>query len=100
VRLILHIKQVKPDVSDIASVKPNIDGCVNYLLHSMINSLSVSLNGKPATLHETNYHYKAYLEKRLNYGSYASCTHLVPRFWNFDSPSSDGAPIDSNGYEK
>ena len=43
----------------------NTVGCMNNLLHSMFSSLSVSLNGKPATLHETNIHYKAYLEKLL-----------------------------------
>jgi len=43
----------------------------------MFSCLSVLLNGKPVTLHETNYHYMAYLEKLLNYGSDASGTHLV-----------------------
>jgi len=51
----------------------------------MFSSLSISLNGKPVTLHETNYHYKAYLEKLLNYGSDASDTHLVSSFWYLDS---------------
>jgi hypothetical protein len=51
----------------------------------MFSSISVSLNGKPVTLHETNYHYKAYLEKLLNLGSDASGTHLVSRLWYLDS---------------
>jgi len=51
----------------------------------MFSSLSISLNGKPVTLHETNYHLKAYLEMLLNYGSDASGTHLVSRFWYLDS---------------
>jgi hypothetical protein len=100
VHLVLRIKLVKSDGSDTASVKPNIDGCVNYLLHSMVTALSVSLNGKPATLHKTNYHYKAYLEKLLNYGSYASCTHLVSSFWYLDSPSGYRALKENNGYDK
>jgi hypothetical protein len=57
----------------------------------MFSSLSVLLNGKPATLHETSYHYKAYLEKLLNYGSDASGTHLVSSFWYLDSPEIAGA---------
>ena len=87
VRLLLRFKLVKTDRSDIASDEANTDGCFNNLLHPMFSSVSVSLNGKPYTLHETNYHYKAYLEKLLNYGSDASGTHL----WFLDSPISDGA---------
>jgi hypothetical protein len=77
VHLLLRIKLVKTDGSGISSAESNTAGCVNNLLHSMFSCLSVSLNGKPVTLHETNYHYKAYFEKLLNYGSDASGTHLV-----------------------
>ena len=63
VRLLLRIKLVKTDGSDISSAESNTGGFVNNLLHSMFSCLSVSLNGKHVTLHETNYHYKAYLEK-------------------------------------
>jgi hypothetical protein len=51
----------------------------------MFSSLGVSLNGKPVTLHESNYHDKAYLENLLNYGSDASGTHLLSGFWFLDS---------------
>jgi len=56
VRLLLRFKLVKTDGSDIPNDEVNTVGCVNNLLHSMFSSLSVSLNGKPITLHETNYH--------------------------------------------
>ena len=56
VRLLLRFKLVKTDGSDMASDEANTVGCVNNLLHSMFSSLSVSLNGKPVTLHESNYH--------------------------------------------
>jgi hypothetical protein len=98
VRLFWRIKHVKTDGSDLASAAPNIDGFVNNLLHSMFSSHSVSLNGKHVTLHETNYHYKAYLEKLLNYGFDASGMHLVSSFWFLDSPTSDGALKDNNSY--
>jgi len=65
VRLLLRIKLVKTGGSDLASAESNIVGYVNNLLHSMFSSLSVSLNGKPVTHHETNYHYKAYLENLM-----------------------------------
>jgi len=55
VRLLLRIKLVKTDGSDIENRAPNTVGCVNNLLHSMFSSLSISLNGKPLTLHDSNY---------------------------------------------
>ena len=64
----------------------------------MFSSLSVSLNGKTITLHETNYHYKEYLEKLLNYGSDGSDTHSVSSLWFLDSPTSDGALKDNSGH--
>jgi hypothetical protein len=70
-------------------------GCVKNLLHSLFSSVSVTLNGKPVTLHETNYHYKAYLEKILNYSSDASGTNLVSNLWYLDS---SGELKDNNGY--
>ena len=97
VRLLLRVKLVKTDGSDIESAEPNTVGCVNNLLHSMFSSLSISINGKPITLHETSYHYKAYLEKLLNYGSDASSTHLVSSFWYLDS---SGELKDNSGFVK
>jgi len=98
VPLLLRIKLVKTDGSDLVSGESNTVGCVNNLLHSMFSFLSVSLKCKTVTLHETNYHYKAYLEKLLNYGYDASGTHLVSRFWFIDSPTSDGAIKDNTVY--
>jgi len=63
----------------------------------MFCSLSISLNGKPVILHETNYHYKAYIEKLLNYDSDASSTHLISSFWYLDSP---GELKQNTGYVK
>jgi hypothetical protein len=91
VPILLRVKLVKTDRTDLTSAEPNTVGCVNNLLHSMFSSLSVSLNGKPVTFHETNYHYKAYFEKLLNYGADASKTHLLSSFWILDSPTSDGS---------
>ena len=95
VRLLLCIKLVKTDRSDLESAEPNTVVCVNNMLHSMFSSLSVSLNSMPVTLHETNYHYKAHLEKLLNHGSDASGTLLVSSSWYIDSSS---ALKDSTGY--
>jgi len=97
VRLLLRIKLVKTEGSDIENTAPNTVGCVRSLLHSMVSSLSISLNGKTVTLHKTNYHYKAYVEKLLNCGSDASSIHLISRFWYLDSP---GQLKKNTGYAK
>jgi len=57
--LLLRVKPVKTDGPDVESAEPNTVGCVKNVLHSMFSSLSVSLNNKPVTLHQTNYHIKA-----------------------------------------
>jgi hypothetical protein len=56
VRLLLRVKLnwwMRPN-----SAEPNLGCCVNNLLQSVFSSLSVSLNGKRETLHETNYYYE------------------------------------------
>jgi hypothetical protein len=52
VRLLLPIKLVKTYGTDLTGAELNTVGCVNNFLHSMFSSLSVSLNGKPLSLHE------------------------------------------------
>ena len=89
VPLLLRFRLVKTDGCDIPSDETNTVGSVNKLLYSMFISLSVTLNGKPVTLHETSYHYKAYLEKPLNYGSDESGTHLLSSFSFLDSRTPD-----------
>ena len=85
-RLLLRIELVKTDGSDIENTAPNTVGCDINLLHSKYRSLSISLNGKPLTLHETNYHYKAHILKPLNYDSDASSNQLISSFWYVNSP--------------
>jgi hypothetical protein len=46
----------------------------------LFSSLTVSLNGKSISLHKNKYHYEAYLETVLNYGSDASQTHSLRIF--------------------
>jgi len=93
--LLLRIKLVKIYRSDLESAEANSVGCLNNLLRSTFSSLSKSLNRKPVTLHKTNYHYKAYLKKLLNYGFDASGKHLVSSFCYLDS---SGELKDNSGY--
>ena len=55
-RLHFRMKLVKTDGSDVENAEPNTVSCINNLLYSMFRSRSVSLNGKPVTLHEKDYH--------------------------------------------
>ena len=52
---------------------------------------------KTVTLHETNYHYKAYIEKLPNYGFDVSSIHIISSFWYLDSP---GELKENIGYDK
>ena len=88
---------MKTDGSDIENTAPNTVGCVNNLLRSMFSPLSISLNGKTVTLHETNYYYKASIDKLLNYGSDESSTRLISSFCYLDSP---GELKKITGYDK
>jgi len=63
----------------------------------MFSSLSVSFSAKHFNLHKTNYHFNAYMEKVLHFGSDASGMHLVSSFWYLDSP---GELKDNSGYAK
>ena len=65
------------DGSDISSAVSNTAGSVHNLLHSMFSFLSVSSRDRLSL--------QGFLEKLLNYGSDASCTHLVSSFWYLDS---------------
>ena len=64
----------------------------------MFTSHGVSLNCKPVTLREWNYHDKAHVWKHLNYGFDASGTHLHSGLWFLDSPTDDGKLKDNTGY--
>ena len=79
VRVILRIKLTKTDESDIDSAKPNSWLCQQPVTFNVLFS-QFSLNRKHFTLHESNYHYTAYLEKLINYSFDTSGTHLISSF--------------------
>lgn len=60
-------------------------GVANNILHSLIRNCIVSLNNMPVSQSDNNYHYRAYIETLLNYGSDASQTHLESSGWFLDS---------------
>lgn len=69
-------------------------GVVNNLLHSLFRNCTIYLNNKAICQSDNNYHYRAYLEKILNYGQDAAATHLETSGWNLDT-SEDLDSLDS-----
>jgi len=69
---------------------------VNNILHSLFQSVSLSLNGKVITNSDQNYAYRAYMENILNYGTDASNTHLKVGGWNMHSSDADSTDDEGN----
>jgi hypothetical protein len=57
----------------------------NKLLHSLFSQCSIYLNGVNITPAADLYHYRAYLETLLTYGSDAANMHLTTAAWYLDS---------------
>ena len=59
---------------------------VNNLLHSMFSQIKIRLNDKDVENSNSYYHYKAYFENLLSYGSEAKRTFLANEGWLDDTP--------------
>lgn len=57
---------------------------VNNIMHSLFKQCTIYMNGKPIAQTDHNYHYRAYIENLLNYGSDAATTHLESVGWIID----------------
>ncbi len=64
-------------------------GFVNNILHSLIQQVNISLNGKNISTPDNNYAYRSYIETLLNYGNDASKTHLEMCGWIPDSKATN-----------
>lgn len=64
-------------------------GFVNNILHSIIQQVTISLNGKNISTPDHNYAYRAYIESLLNFGNDASKTHLEMCGWISDSKANN-----------
>lgn len=76
--------QLFKDTNDVAHDTTKC-GVVNNILHSLFRQCTIYLNGKPIAQTDTNYHYRAYIENLLNYGSDAASTHLESVGWILDN---------------
>jgi len=79
-RLVVQLKKNNNN-----SIEGNAVGVVSNILHSIFRSSSVYLNNILVSQSDNYYHYRAYLQTILNYGSDASESHLASQgyFPNF-----------------
>lgn len=60
-------------------------GPINNFLHSMFSQVDVFLNQRNVCPPSSNYGYRSYIEKLLNYGNEAKTTHLQTDMWYKDT---------------
>lgn len=83
-RLKMSIELFKPDNSPLEADKYSAMVPANYLLHSMIDKVEVSIGNKIVTHAPHPYMYRAYLEALLGYSENAKNSHLTAAGW-YDS---------------
>lgn len=89
IMLRFKIQITKANGAVYAEADANQVGLVNNILHSMIQQVNVSLNGKNISMPDNNYAYRAYIESLLNFGNDAGKTHLETCGWIADSKAVD-----------
>ena len=68
-------------------LEEQVVGPVNNFLHSMFSQVKIRLNDKDVENSNSYYHYKAYFENLLSYGSEAKRTFLANEGWLDDTAS-------------
>jgi hypothetical protein len=88
-KLLIKGQLVKEDGSALAAAD---HVCVsNNLLHSLIEQVTVILNGVNITTSSDLYPYRANVETLLTYGSDAAATHLTNAYWYLDNGNMIGS---------
>lgn len=85
----LTIKVTKVDKTDYKTTDATQPSIVNNILHSLFRSCSIYLNNKLVSSSDSNYHYRAYIENLLNYGTDAVNTHIETEGWVIDNDDLD-----------
>lgn len=83
------VQLTKADGTLFVDADNNQAGFVNNILHSLIQQVNISLNGKNISNPDNNYAYRAYIETLLNYGNDAGKTHLEMCGWIQDGKASN-----------
>ena len=78
-------KEPEVKVEDWSKISP-----VNYLLHSFIKQLDVSIGQNPVNSSSINYPYVAYIDTLINATPEAKRTHLQTAFYHKDKAPMDG----------
>lgn len=84
------------DAEDKAHTTTSQTGPVNNVLHSLIRTATLYLNGKPIQSIDSNYSYRAYFENLLNYGTEQASVHLDSVGWALDTPGKMEAITNDN----
>ena len=82
----LRIKMFKNQKNEV--IGDDSPSTVNNIMHSLFKQCFY-MNGKPIAQTDHNYHYRAYIENLLNYGSDAATTHLESVGWYIDDGKMD-----------
>lgn len=91
IRLLVKIDEKQPTntASDQKETLPlEKVGVVNNLLHSLFRQCTVTLNNVQVS-QDNDYHYKAFFQTILNYGTDAKGTHLATTGWSLDENNLD-----------
>ena len=73
-------------------------GPVNNLLHSMFESVRLTINDIPITVSPNNYPYKAYISNCLTYPTYVKAAQLTCQGWSSDLGSHMGPVEENSGF--
>lgn len=104
-KLHLKVQITKTDGTDLVTtttlVPGDTVGPINNFLHSLFNNVQLFLNKKSIGSSANMYHYRAYIENLLNYGSEAKNTHLGSVVWAKDTAGSmDSLETGNSGFTK
>ena len=86
-QLFVELKIISKTSTNHNGLDTEVVAPVNNMLHSMFSQIKIRLNDKDVENSNSYYHYKAYLENLLSYGSEAKKTFLTNEGWLDDTTS-------------
>ena len=81
-------------------IKGKAVSVVNNILHSIFESVRLTINDKPISVSPNNYPYKAYINNCLTYSNFVKAAQLGCQGWYSDVGSSMGPGDDNTGWSE
>jgi hypothetical protein len=72
----------------------------NNILHSLFESVRLTINDMPITVSPNNYPYKAYIANCLTYSSYVKAAQLCCQGWYSDIANHMGPEVNNTGWSE